>query len=88
MTRSQAIARKCLECSGGSFKEVTLCHLIDCPLYPYRLGCGPKSKKYKKRMETAFKRFPEDLKEIRNIDENLPFLMLEPQLRMSVAKKK
>lgn len=38
MNRTKAIASKCLECSGGSSKEVTLCHIFDCPLWPFRFG--------------------------------------------------
>lgn len=33
-----AIHAKCMECSGGSRKEVHGCKLCDCPLWPYRRG--------------------------------------------------
>lgn len=33
-----AIHAKCLECSGGSRKEVHNCKLTDCPLWLYRRG--------------------------------------------------
>lgn len=40
-TPIRAIRAKCLDCSGGSTKEVELCVLPGCPLYPYRLGKNP-----------------------------------------------
>ena len=33
-----AIHAKCLECSGGSRKEVHNCKLTECPLWLYRRG--------------------------------------------------
>lgn len=36
-TRSQAIHKKCLECSVSQ-KEVRKCEEADCPLYRYRTG--------------------------------------------------
>ena len=41
-TPLKSIRKKCLECSGGSPKEVTECHITDCPLFPYRFGKNPK----------------------------------------------
>jgi hypothetical protein len=38
----KAIRVKCLECTCGSVNEVKLCHLSDCPLYPYRFSRNPK----------------------------------------------
>ena len=43
----KAIRAKCLDCCGGSAKEVRLCTAKDCPLYLYRFGC---------KMETWVKR--------------------------------
>jgi len=37
----RAIREKCIDCSGGSTKEVKLCVIPDCPLYPFRLGKNP-----------------------------------------------
>ena len=37
-TALQAIRRKCCECSGGSRKEVRLCVIPDCALFPFRMG--------------------------------------------------
>jgi hypothetical protein len=40
-TPLQAIRKKCLECSGGSPKEAANCIILDCDLYPFRLGMNP-----------------------------------------------
>ena len=37
-TPRQAIRLKCIDCSGGSMKEVRLCVCYDCPLWPHRMG--------------------------------------------------
>ena len=34
----KCVRRHCLECSGGSSKEVEVCPITHCNLYPYRLG--------------------------------------------------
>ena len=38
----KAIRHKCLDCMGGSTREIRLCRLSDCPLWPYRFGRCPK----------------------------------------------
>lgn len=40
-TPMRAIRRKCLDCVCGSAKEVELCAIEDCSLYPYRFGKRP-----------------------------------------------
>lgn len=40
----QAIRAKCLDCSGGSYKEVDRCHLEHCDLWPFRFGKNPYRK--------------------------------------------
>lgn len=37
----KAIRAKCLDCSGDSAKEVKLCTVENCPLYPFRFGKNP-----------------------------------------------
>jgi hypothetical protein len=41
LTPIKAIRAKCLDCSGGSYKEVEDCLIPDCPIYLYRLGRRP-----------------------------------------------
>lgn len=36
-----AIRAKCIECSGGSIKEVQMCPITSCALYLFRLGKNP-----------------------------------------------
>ena len=73
MTRAKAIQAFCFGCAGDSHKEVTLCVIPDCPLYPYRFGDSPKSKSYKERMRLAKTRWPDDYKE------SMPSLPLQGQ---------
>lgn len=35
------IREKCLDCCVGKHSEVRLCHITDCPLWPYRMGKNP-----------------------------------------------
>ena len=41
LTPIKAIRAYCIECSGGMTKEVKLCNVEKCPLYPYRMGKRP-----------------------------------------------
>lgn len=45
MTPIKAIRARCLDCSGGSSKEVRECSFTDCQLYEYRQGHRPAEKK-------------------------------------------
>ena len=40
-TPIKSIRKFCIDCQGGSFKEVRLCTSRDCPLYAYRMGTRP-----------------------------------------------
>jgi hypothetical protein len=44
-TPIKAIRHKCLDCAGDSSKEVELCPVKDCALYPYRFGKRPGPKR-------------------------------------------
>ena len=44
LTPMKAIRQNCIDCSGGSKKEVRECMIVDCPLYMYRLGKNPRRK--------------------------------------------
>jgi hypothetical protein len=41
LTPVKAIRAKCIDCMGGSSKEVRLCNIPECSLFPYRLGKNP-----------------------------------------------
>lgn len=65
MTKQKAIYLKCLDCSGGSAKDVTLCTLFECPLWEYRCGFHVTSGRYAKRIEAAFSKLTPDIQELR-----------------------
>jgi len=64
LNKSQAIRLHCLECSGDSPKEVTLCQVVDCSLWPFRFGYSVKGKRYKERMGAAKRNYPEEYQEM------------------------
>ena len=49
----RAIKEKCLDCSGGYRDEVKNCPIEDCPLFIYRLGKDPNSKKLTDEQKAA-----------------------------------
>lgn len=42
LTPMKAIRAKCLDCSCQQPREVRLCTVKKCPLWPYRMGKRPK----------------------------------------------
>lgn len=58
--RSKAIRQRCRECSGDSPKETTLCPVVLCDLWPYRLGCAMESQQFRERMALAKKNYPDE----------------------------
>ena len=56
MTRRNAIKAKCVDCSGGSAQEATLCQVLDCPLWTFRLGQEPDSPTHIARVRRALER--------------------------------
>ncbi len=44
LTPVKAIKKNCLDCSGGSKKEIRVCVITECPLYPFRMGKNPNRK--------------------------------------------
>ena len=40
-TPIKAIRKKCLDCTCGQIVEIRECPIIECPLYPYRMGRRP-----------------------------------------------
>ena len=41
LTPLKAIRAKCMDCCCGQAKEIKLCNMKNCPLYPYRMGKRP-----------------------------------------------
>ena len=52
-TIRRAVGEKCLDCSGGLAREVTLCGVDECPLWEYRTGFHVSTSVYKDRMRKA-----------------------------------
>ncbi len=36
--RAKAIRAKCRECTGDQERIIRHCHIVDCPLWPWRMG--------------------------------------------------
>jgi len=64
ITPVKAIRLYCLECSGGSFKDVRECVIPDCPLYPFRLGKNPNYTNTKPQDEEVPPETPENSTEL------------------------
>ncbi|RLP22152.1 hypothetical protein [Mesorhizobium sp. YM1C-6-2] len=45
MSPMQAIRRKCQDCSGQQLVEVKRCETVTCPLWPFRAGRHPYTRK-------------------------------------------
>jgi len=45
MSPVEAIRQKCLDCSGQQPAEVKLCEAVTCPLWPFRAGRHPYTRK-------------------------------------------
>lgn len=54
MNKSIAIKKNCADCAGGP-SGATLCTILNCFLWPHRLGCGMKTLAYQKRVKSAWK---------------------------------
>lgn len=55
MSRRTAIKKRCLDCVGFSYKDRENCDMIECPLWPYRLGECEKGKSIERNL--AIKQF-------------------------------
>ena len=57
-TPIKAIRKNCIKCTGGSLVEIRKCPVIDCPIYPYRMGFRP-SDETKETLKEYFTENPE-----------------------------
>ena len=88
MTKSKAIKLHCFDCAGESQKEVTLCPVFDCPLWPFRFGNSPSAAAYKSRMMTAKANYSEDFSEmLANGIETTRFFQFQQSKQRTVAPK-
>jgi hypothetical protein len=65
VSKRTAIKAYCRECAGGTYPEVILCHLTDCPLWPYRTGYSAASTA--KSAKQALIRHPDIAKELADL---------------------
>ena len=65
LTPRRAMRAKCLECSGTAY-EVKKCAVVDCPLWPYRLGVGVCT-----NLEGVRDKTPRSLGQINAAEQNL-----------------
>ena len=68
-TPIKAIRKMCLQCTCNQPKEVRLCPVIDCDLYPYRMGTRP-SKETIDTMEVFYEENPEYTMGFRSVKGN------------------
>jgi hypothetical protein len=74
--KAKAIRDHCLDCCGGTTKEVTLCTAVDCPLWEYRTGSHVSSQVYRGRMETALRNYAADITDICKDPDLAPFFQV------------
>lgn len=43
LTPIKAIRAKCMDCTCHQLKEIRLCPVTACPIWPYRMGHRPKA---------------------------------------------
>lgn len=65
LSKARATARNCLECAGDSAKDVTLCHVFDCPLWEWRLGTHCSGKGPRSRVRRAIEANPDLMAEMK-----------------------
>jgi len=53
LTPMKAIRAKCLDCSCYQPKEIRLCPVISCSLWPYRMGKRPKPEPIEELVEVS-----------------------------------
>lgn len=77
LTKQEAIAKHCKECSGNSTMEVTLCHIFDCTLWEYRCGYHMSSNSYKPRIQGAFRRYKSEVTELKEMGYTIANFLLK-----------
>ena len=68
LTPIKAIRKNCLECSGGSIKEVRQCAITDCPLFDFRLGKNPRRKGVNQKKGDVYKSTDSSIGFLRKIE--------------------
>jgi hypothetical protein len=53
ISRAKAIRQNCIECCCGNAAEVARCHMLGCPMWPFRMGTDPYRAKQSERQRAA-----------------------------------
>ena len=88
MTKTKAIKKHCSDCAGESYLDVLFCVVVDCPLWPFRLGVRAGTGTYDKRMDVAIKNHPELVKDICEDLNMAPFFQLSSSKTRHLATKR
>jgi len=62
-----SIRAKCIDCCCGQRKEVAVCDLVECPLFPYRFGKNPNRKGKGGRKPAAVSPTQEAIQQIKDL---------------------
>ena len=66
VNKTRAIRLFCLDCCGGSSKDVLLCTAPECPLWNFRTGRQHGSKAYNDQMASASKTYDKDIADMKS----------------------
>jgi hypothetical protein len=64
LTPIKAMRAKCLDCCNHQTKEIRLCPMKTCPLWPYRMGKRPKNDGHEDDLKSGHEASDDDKKGI------------------------
>ena len=88
MTKTAAIKKHCSDCAGESYLDVVFCVLVDCPLWPFRLGVRAGMGTYNKRMDNSIESHRELVNDICADPQIAPFFQLSSSKTHHLARNK
>lgn len=74
----KAVKAKCFECGGSCRENQAMCHIMDCALWPYRLGGLPGGEPYRRMMTNAWNFYREARKELEYMGLSLEDMLGKP----------
>jgi len=87
MTKAKAIRQYCFECAGEMSLEVTLCSVVDCPLWPYRTGHGLDSAAYRQRLALAIKNHAPEMQSLLRAGVDMALFAVQTRRRPTPSHK-
>ena len=88
MTKTAAIKKHCSDCAGESYLDVVFCVVVDCPLWPFRLGIRAGTGTYDKRMDNSIESHRELVNDICGDPLIAPFFQLSSSKTHHLATKR